>query len=153
MSKIELTDSELIEMMRRAGLRPSLQRLAVLSYVAGRRTHPTPDEIFTEMAPKFPSLSRTTVYNALHALTDAGLLRELDIEAGCQRYDLAPQTPHGHFVCRMCGRIFDMPLPLNIDLGAMEGFRTEAVDFRARGVCPACDAGSHDTDNKTITKP
>lgn len=139
MDKAAISESELTGMMRAAGLRPSVQRLAVLAYIVGKRSHPTPDEIYVALSPKFPSLSRTTVYNALRSLADAGLLRELDIEAGCQHYDFLPQPPHGHFVCRSCGRIYDMPVPADIVFDAMAGFHTETVDFRAKGLCPDCN--------------
>lgn len=85
-----LDDNRLSDMMHRCGIRPSVNRLAVLSFVANRRTHPSADEIFTELQNKFPSLSRTTVYNTLHTLAAAKLLRELEIESGNRHYDLAP---------------------------------------------------------------
>lgn len=138
MSRAEISDSELLEMMRKASLRPSLQRLAVIGYVAAHRSHPTPEEIFTELAPKFPSLSRTTVYNSLHALVAAGLLRELDIDAGNRRYDLAPQKPHAHFVCRRCGAIHDMPMPAGVVFEPHDGFEADTIDIYIKGTCPSC---------------
>ena len=72
----------LAKMLHGAGIRPSLQRIAVLSIVMNGKRHPSADEVFSEMAEMYPSLSRTTVYNALHSLTNAGLIKELEIEAG-----------------------------------------------------------------------
>lgn len=71
----------MIHMLHRANVRPSVHRLAVLEYVANHRTHPTADEVFNRIALDFPNVSRTTVYNSLHTLVDAGVLRELEIES------------------------------------------------------------------------
>lgn len=133
-----LDDNTLIKMMNNSHVRPSLHRLAVLSYVANSHTHPGADEIFTVLSKSYPTLSRTTVYNSLHALTDAGLLRELEIESGNKRYDLAPQKPHSHFVCRKCGRIFDMKMPEIMGDIVMNDFVVDSVDVYIKGLCPDC---------------
>lgn len=135
-----LSDSRIVEMMRRAGMRPSVQRIAVFAYIANERCHPSADDIYGELAARFPTMSRTTVYNALHALIDAGLVRELEIESGNMRYDMAPQPSHSHFVCRRCGRIFDMPMPAGVGASATAGFRVDEVDLFFKGFCPTCAA-------------
>lgn len=133
-----LDDNTLITMLHNSNIRPSLHRVAVLSYVANCRTHPGADEIFTELSKTYPAMSRTTVYNSLHTLAEAGLLRELEIESGNKRYDLGPQTPHSHFVCRRCGKIFDMELPESVCDIAMNDFVVDSVDVYIKGLCPAC---------------
>lgn len=134
----QFSQTTLVDMMHARGLRPSAQRLAVLEFVANHRTHPSAEEVYAAVSPLFPSLSRNTVYSSLHALTECGLLRELDIESGNRRYDLAPQPPHGHFVCRSCGRIIDAAMPAGLDLPAGDGFEVETVDVFYRGLCPDC---------------
>ena len=125
-------------MLHKANVRASAHRLAVLRYVVEHRTHPTADEIYTSVSADFPSLSRATVYNSLHILADNGILRELEIEAGSTRYDFALQPPHGHFICRSCGRIYDMAIPENLDKVVSDGFMADSVDLYAKGVCPCC---------------
>lgn len=133
-----LSDSQLADMMHQAGLRPSLQRIAIFAQVANTRKHPTADEIYAKLAPEYPTLSKTTVYNSLHALVEAGLARELEIESGNKHYDLAPQPDHSHFICRRCGRIFDMKIPDNLSNSATSGFLVDSVDLYFKGVCPDC---------------
>lgn len=135
-------ETELAEMMHKAGIRPSAQRIAVFSVVANTRCHPSAEEVYTMLCERFPSLSRTTVYNSLHTLTEAGLLRELEIETGNMRYDLAPQPRHSHFICRKCGRIFDMGMPSLIEKEASEGFEVEDIDVYFKGLCPQCHGSS-----------
>lgn len=137
-SHIPFSPSRLIEMMHTAGVRPSVQRMAVLSHIANLRRHPTADEIYTDLAEEFPSMSRTTVYNSLHALTSGQLVKELEIESGNRHYDFALQPPHGHFICRRCGRITDVEIPDGIELSVTPGFRTDSVDVCFKGICPDC---------------
>ena len=132
------SDAQITDMIHRNGLRPSVQRIAVLSFVANTRKHPTADEIYGVLSEKFPSLSRTTIYNSLHALVEAGLIRELEIESGNRHYDLAPQPPHSHFVCRECGKIVDMSMPGNVSEIITPGFQVDSVDVYFKGLCPEC---------------
>lgn len=148
-----LTDSEMVDMMRQAGVRPSAQRLAVLRYVGNSHAHPTSDEIYREMLAGFPSLSRTTVYNSLHALVDVGLVRELEIDAGNKRFDLAPQPPHGHFLCRRCGKVFDIPLAAGFAASVPAGFAVDSVDVYGKGLCPACvSSGNLDRQKQQLNR-
>ena len=39
--------TELMKMLADAGIRPSVQRLAILKYVSADKCHPTADEIYT----------------------------------------------------------------------------------------------------------
>ncbi len=133
-----LSDSKLTELMHRAGIRPSVQRIAVLSFIANMKSHPTADDIYCELAPKYPSLSRTTVYNSLHALAESGLVRELEIESGIKHYDFAMHSPHSHFICHNCGRIYDMDIPAGLENAAMPGFSVDSIDVYIKGTCPVC---------------
>ena len=89
------------------GIRPSLQRMAVMAYLMEHRTHPTVDEIFLALAPAIPTLSRTTVYNTVSMLAAHGAILALDLEAGQMHYD-GDTRPHAHFLCTCCGHIYDI---------------------------------------------
>ena len=103
-----ISDNDIASMMHKAGVRPSVQRIAIMSFVGNSRLHPSAEEIYRHLHEAMPSLSRTTVYNSLHTLAQLSLIRELEIEPGMTRYDLAAQAPHAHFRCRKCGRIIDV---------------------------------------------
>lgn len=134
------SNNEILDMIVKAGLRPSAQRMAVLGYIGNRRTHPTADEIFNALAKDFPSLSLTTVYNSVNALLEVGLLREIHVDATSKRYDLAPLPQHSHFICKRCGKIFDMPYPLELKIASTDGFDVENIDVHLIGTCPDCKA-------------
>lgn len=132
------TNTDLIRMLHRAGVRPSAQRLAVLDYIANLQTHPAADEVFVYVSKDFPAMSRTTVYNSLHALVEAGVLRQLEMDGPSTRYDLALLRPHSHFRCKCCGKIFDMGLPAGLERVVAEGFEVDAADLFFAGRCPEC---------------
>ena len=53
------------EKLMEKGIRPSLTRVMIYDYLLSHRTHPTVDEIYKELSPKAPTLSKTTVYNTV----------------------------------------------------------------------------------------
>ena len=138
MERPEYSTADLARMIHSSGLRVSAQRIAVLGFISNRHSHPTAEEIFVALHPVYPSMSRTTVYNSLHVLVDAGLVRLLEIEAGVMRYDMARQQRHGHFLCRRCGSVFDLPLPPQLPLPTEAGFVVDSVEWNCKGLCPRC---------------
>lgn len=116
------------------GLRPSPQRIAVASYVLANRTHPTVDEIYTDIKATCPSLSKTTVYNTLRALVESNCIIELTIEPGTSRFD-GTTSPHAHFRCNSCKRIFDIDMP---HIPKLSDFDVSNVQVYLSGLCPCC---------------
>ena len=62
------------------GVKPSVQRLAVMDYLMEHHTHPTVEEIYSALLPNMPTLSKTTVYNTLKLLTEQGAAIQLTID-------------------------------------------------------------------------
>ena len=73
--------SDLRDRLRRAGLRPTRQRLSLGWLLFGRGDrHLTAEMLYDEaMRAKVP-VSLATVYNTLHQFTEAGLLRQLPLD-------------------------------------------------------------------------
>lgn len=90
------------------GVKPTAQRVVIAEYILNTHSHPTADEVLQAVSERLPVLSRATVYNTLHALVEAGVVREVITDAGCVRYD-ANVSDHHHFVDVNSGRIFDIP--------------------------------------------
>ena len=137
-----LTNEAVESMARSRGLKMTPQRRMIVDFLQTAEHHPTADEIFTEVNRKYPMTSRATVYNTLHWLKDAGMVREV-FEGGDLRFD--PNTGgHHHFVCRGCGKIEDVDLGLvgDVSLCALPG-RQEIDGFEVtlRGYCADCQAG------------
>jgi Fur family peroxide stress response transcriptional regulator len=127
-----------MERLRNLGMTPTIQRVAVLEYLESTNSHPTADQVLSAIREKYPSLSRATVYNTLEALTKAGAILKLSIDTPAARYD-ADLEPHGHFRCRLCGKLEDIDLP---DISCLEekvsGHRVETIHAYAYGICSDC---------------
>ena len=126
------------------GIRPSLQRMAVMEYLMTHKTHPTADEIFSALYPHIPTLSRTTVYNTLSMLAGCGAILALDIDAGQMHYD-GDTVPHAHFLCIRCGDIHDI-FPGMDDWRRMvdavsppPGVSVTNMQFSYKGLCAKCN--------------
>ena len=124
------------------GVKPSAQRLAVMEYLMEHLTHPSADEIYCALHPSMPTLSKTTVYNTLRLLTEKGAAIQLTIDERNVCFD-ADTTPHAHFLCTRCGKVFDVPLretDLERQAYIPQGFQTEQTAVYYRGCCARCAA-------------
>ena len=135
---------ETATILKDRGIRPSLQRVCVYRYLRGVKTHPTVDEIYSALLPEYPSLSRTTVYNTLELLIANDLAISLDFGDGFLRYD-ADCSPHSHFKCKGCGKVFDIMLPPP-DCSQMipSGFTLMGTSLYMFGLCDKCSDGCAD---------
>jgi len=98
----------LLDQLTRHGIRPSSQRVAIAAYVLATEDHPSADEVFRQVKPTLPVVSRATIYNTLKLFVEKGLLRELVLAPGYSVYD--PKTePHHHFLDDASGKIHDIP--------------------------------------------
>lgn len=122
------------------GIKPSLQRLAIMDYLMEHRTHPTVDVIYSELSPSMPTLSRTTVYNTLKLLVDKGAVLQITIDEKNCRYDAATE-PHSHFRCIGCGSVEDLSIaPPMISPALLDGREITDTELYLLGYCPSCAA-------------
>ena len=129
-----------LEYLTAHGIKPSVQRLAVMDYLQAHRTHPSVDEIYNALIERIPTLSKTTVYNTLRLFVDNRAARQLTIDERNACFD-ACMEPHAHFHCRHCGKVFDLPLRrtnLERETVMPEGFTSEQADLYFHGTCPDC---------------
>ena len=54
-----------VEMLKKAGLRQSQQRIAILQFLMLNDIHPTAEDIYNALKKDYPTMSLTTVYNTL----------------------------------------------------------------------------------------
>ena len=69
-AELESIDHELEEsiVIKKAGVRITPQRQAIMRYLISSHSHPTADEIYQALSPKFPNISVATIYNNLRVL-------------------------------------------------------------------------------------
>ena len=129
---------EIVELLRKKGLKPSMQRVQIYDYIKDRVDHPSVDMIYTDLAASIPTLSKTTVYNTLKSFVSVGLAYPIVIEENEIRFD--PNiTAHGHFKCETCGNIFDFSADFSkFDAPELEGFKIKEQHLYLKGVCNSC---------------
>lgn len=130
------------------GVKPSMQRIAVMQYLMDHLTHPNAEEIYHALLSEMPTLSKTTVYNTLKLLVEQGAARMLTIDERNVCFDSRVQ-PHGHFLCQRCGRVLDIPAGSVLEEGRRHvpaGFAIDTADLYYRGTCGQCLAGKSQSD-------
>jgi Fur family ferric uptake transcriptional regulator/Fur family peroxide stress response transcriptional regulator len=123
------------------GIKPSLQRIAIMQYLMENLTHPNVDTIYNALHPTVPTLSKTTVYNTLKLFAEQGAALEINTDDRHVRYD-ADITPHAHFKCKRCGCMHDLPVSDTHFAGMKQinGFRITESQIYYKGYCPKCSS-------------
>ena len=122
------------------GIKPTLQRIAIMSYILEHRVHPTIEDVYNGLVANFPTLSRTTVYNTLRMFSEHSAAQMITIDEHRVCYDGNTQ-PHPHFICRKCGHVFDLmnlPMPTLPTKQETDGFLIDEAQLYYKGLCPDC---------------
>ncbi|MGI9450535.1 MAG: iron response transcriptional regulator IrrA [Geminicoccaceae bacterium] len=101
--------SRVLDRLKRAGLRPTRQRLALAKLLLeNEHRHVTAEDLFHEAREQGIHVSLATIYNTLHQFTSAGLLREVVVDMGQSYFD-TNTSHHHHFFDEATGRLSDIP--------------------------------------------
>ena len=127
-----------------AGIRPSIQRIAVYSWLCEHPIHPDVETVYDALNPIYPTLSKTTVYNTLKLFEEKKIVQSLKIEDDKLRFD-AEMKDHMHFKCIKCNGIFDVfagtevsQLFNNISTMVPKGFSISKIQTNLWGICQNC---------------
>ncbi len=133
------------ELLRRAGLRVTKPRVAVLRAVH-EHPHVDTESVIRMARAELGSVSHQAVYDVLHALAAAGLLRRIQPAGSVARYEARVSDNHHHLVCRSCAAVVDVdcavgdtPCLIASDNG---GFQVDEAEVVYWGRCPACSSNS-----------
>jgi Fur family iron response transcriptional regulator len=101
--------AQTIARLRQAGLRPTRQRveLAGLLFHDCDR-HVTAESLQDEITGAGVKVSLATIYNSLHQFTQAGLLRQVIVDAARSYFD-TNTGDHQHFFLEQEGMLIDIP--------------------------------------------
>ena len=129
--------------LRVAGLRVTRPRLAVLAAVYAH-PHATTESIIGVVRADLGEVSHQAVYDVLHALTAAGLLRRIEPAGSVARYESRIGDNHHHVVCRECGAIADVDCAVGsapcLSASDDHGFLIDEAEVVYWGRCPDCVA-------------
>ncbi len=121
--------------------RNTIQRQVVLSAVKDLRNHPTSEEVYSYIKPKFPSISLGTVYRNLNMLSETNEIRKISANDNAVRFDIVLEDHH-HFQCKECGSLLDVFMDydynINDGLEKKHHFKIDSCDVLLSGICEDC---------------
>jgi Fur family transcriptional regulator, stress-responsive regulator len=128
--------------LRVRGLRVTAPRLAVFRAVSETAGHPDVETIAQQARAMIGSLSTQAVYDALRALTAAGLLRRIEPAGSPARFETRVGDNHHHVVCRVCGVAQDVDCVVGdapcLSPPEAGGFVVDEAEVTFWGLCPDC---------------
>ncbi len=139
------TASDFEQMLRKASLRVTSPRIAVLAAVHDH-PHADTDSITGAVREKLGAVSHQAVYDVLRALTAAKLLRRIEPPGSVARYEARVGDNHHHVVCGACGVIADVDCAVGdapcLTPSDDHGFTIDEAEVVYRGLCPDCSAAA-----------
>ncbi|MGW1811614.1 Fur family transcriptional regulator [Streptomyces sp. NPDC002078] len=132
------------EELRGAGLRVTAARVALLETVRAG-DHLGVEAIASGVRDRVGHISLQAVYEALHALTAAGLVRRIEPAGHPARYEGRVGDNHHHIVCRSCGAVVDVDCAVGdapcLTASDDRGFAIDEAEVVYWGTCPDCSTG------------
>jgi Fur family peroxide stress response transcriptional regulator len=135
-----LTVDSGIKYLQSCGAKITSPRIAILKLFENRRDHPSAEQIFLELKPRYPTLSIATVYSTAQLLAKGSMLRVLSIDDKKVYYD-PEMSAHGHFLCKSCKKLFDVGTVFDIKSSFIpsEGISSvEDAEVFYYGLCSTC---------------
>jgi Fur family transcriptional regulator, ferric uptake regulator len=100
--------------LKRAGVRITRQRAALLQILASSGDHPDANELHRRARAIDPTLSLSTVYRTLSALEKQGVVHRHTFEGAPARFETADMEHHDHLI--------------DLDTGAVIEFRSDKIE-------------------------
>jgi Fur family transcriptional regulator, stress-responsive regulator len=129
------------EELRGAGLRVTAARAALLETVR-EGDHLDVEAIAAGVRDRVGHVSLQAVYDALHALTAAGLVRRIEPDGSPARFEGRVSDNHHHVVCRSCGAVADVDCATGeapcLTASDDHGFMIDEAQVIYWGLCPGC---------------
>jgi Fur family transcriptional regulator, iron response regulator len=121
--------------LRKLGLRPTRTRVALCNILFSKGDrHISAEMLFEEARSTNVSVSLATVYNTLHQLTEAGLLRQVAVDSSKSYFD-TNSTEHQHYYLEDRHELMDIPAA-DIAIGKIPvppaGYEIAGVDVVVR---------------------
>ena len=139
-------DTIFTDKLRQARLRVTAPRLAVLEAVSGEGRHQDADTIARIARRQIGTLSTQAVYDNLHALVQAGLVRRIEPAGRPSLYETRVGDNHHHLVCRKCGATADVDCAVGdapcLEPSNAHGFAIDEAEVIFWGLCPVCRNGA-----------
>ena len=138
---MSLTREEFAAVVRQRGMRFTEQRHRIYESV-NALGHATPEAILAALEANAPGLTLSTVYRALEALEDLGLVAHTHLGHAPLTYHAISEHKHVHLVCEACGGVVsadvDVATALMAEVLTRHGFTVDPTHMAVAGRCRAC---------------
>lgn len=132
----------IVDKLGEKGYRLTPQRIMILSAIESSSSHISAEEIYAQVAAKYPRVNISTVYRTLELLKQLGLIYEIDLGEGRIRYHPEDKGHHHHLVCQKCRAVIDVDeaalLPLKDILLREYKFSAQLKHEAIFGLCDKC---------------
>ena len=124
------------------------QRKIIFEAVVATPGHYSPEQIYTVVKRRIPSVSLATIYNNLRVFVEKGLLREVTPHSTTLRVDGNLESHH-HLVCTRCKSVQDISGDFvdfkRLARQAPGGFDLTQPMIEVFGLCRRCSAKTSET--------
>lgn len=147
MSNVSPTQIEkLKEQLKIKGYKLTPQRRAVVNIVLENKgNHLTAEEMYDLVKKDCPEIGLATIYRTVQLLEEIGILCKINLDDGCNRYELIDSEEmhhHHHLICRKCGKVVEVEEDLldTIEKNVEDKykFKIENHSVKFLGVCNEC---------------
>lgn len=132
---------EVLEILRRRGLRITPQRRAIVAHIMRTRGHISPTALARSVQQEMPGVNPSTIYRTLALLEEAGILAHAHLEGGAE-YHRVEDAGHVHLSCSRCAAEDDLSLEEVAALSELierhRGFLPDLTHFAISGLCARC---------------
>lgn len=123
----------------------SRQRQEILDFLVESYSHPTAEEVYSEVKKRGSTASKGTVYRNLNFLVEKNIIEKISMQNGADRYDYK-KTPHNHAICTKCSTVYDFEHAFNIKKLKMSvqeqtGIENVSDYIIVQGICKKCLEG------------
>ena len=128
--------------LREKGYRLTPQRLLILAAIENSDEHISAEDIYAQVAARYPNVNISTVYRTLELLKKLNMVYEIDLGEGRIRFHAAESGHHHHLVCQRCGNVIDID---EATLSSLKDILMRDYHFQAElrhvgvfGICEKC---------------
>jgi Fe2+ or Zn2+ uptake regulation protein len=138
--------TDVLELLKKASLRATAPRLAVLRALETEGKHKDAESIVFIARKLYPSLSRQAVYDNLNTLTAKGVIRRIEPAGSPALYETRVGDNHHHLICRICKMAVDVDCVVGekpcLQIPNTHGFTIDEAEIVFWGICPQCQERS-----------
>jgi len=131
-------------LLRRNGLKFTVQREMILDVLYNSSEHLTPEELYELVKEQNPNLKTgiATVYRTLSLLEGERIVSSLSFGAQGKKYELGAKEHHDHMICTSCASIIEFVDEIierrQQEIAKQFGFDMRDHSMQIYGICKNC---------------